>query len=100
MVYRNPVGKDYSGLKKTVYASYKKLELPDEDPFWIPYMQEYFHLKTLKELGITTPRDAYHPNELEIFCRIENEVTRLNNKKIEEIKATKSSTSKSRGRRR
>ena len=63
-------------------------------------MQEYFHLKTLKELGITTPSDAYHPNDLDILCRIEAEVTRLNYKKTEEIRANRSSAAKPRQRRR
>ncbi len=46
-------------------------------------MSEYYHLKTLKSLGISVPSDNYHPKDLEILCRIEQETRILESKESE-----------------
>ena len=81
-----------------IYASYKKLDLPEEDPFFQPYLAEYYHIKTLQSLGVVVPYENYSPNDLEVFCRIEQEFKKLENQTmVEEIKA-KRGRGKRRGR--
>jgi len=68
-------------IKKAVYASMKGLDHPT--PSIDKYLSEYYHLKTLKNLGIVTPIDKYHPYIIDIFCRIEQESKILEAKESE-----------------